>query len=190
MPIRPGGKGQTMRPAAQLRTLTIVIPVFNEGRNIAKTIQEAAAVSAGSGFETDFVVVDDGSTDGSGEIAEALAPAIPVHVIRQANKGRVAARRAGLTAAKGEYTMFLDSRVHLEKGGLGFVRQRVDQSERVWNCHITIATTGNPFGKFWKVLVRLFWSDYLANPRTMSFGLADFDRYPKGTGGFIGPTDL
>lgn len=171
-------------------SLTIVIPVFNESRHIAKTIQEAAAVAAKSGFDTDFVVVDDGSTDGSGDMAEALAPEVPIRVIRQPNKGRVAARRAGLAVANGEYAMFLDSRVHLERNGLAFVRQRVEQGERVWNCHITIDTAGNPFGKFWKVLVRLFWSDYLADPRTMSFGTADFDRYPKGTGGFIGPTDL
>lgn len=178
------------KPARHRRSLSIVIPVFNESRHIVKTIQEAAAVAAGSRFNTDFVVVDDGSTDGSGDLAESLANEIRVRVIRQTNKGRVAARRAGLSAAAGDYTMFLDSRVHLKAEGLAFVRQRIDKGERVWNCHITIHTAGNPFGKFWKVLVGLFWSDYLAEPRTMSFGTADFDRYPKGTGGFIGPTEL
>lgn len=177
-------------PARRRRTLSIVIPVFNESRHIARTIEEAAAGASGSGFETEFVVVDDGSTDGSGDVAESLRVDVPIRVVRQPNHGRIAARRTGLAAAKGEYTLFLDSRVRLEPGALSFVYARLGYGENVWNSHVTIETSGNPYGKFWKVLTELFWSDYFAMPRTTSFGIEEFDRYPKGTTGFLAPTEL
>ncbi|MHB8510526.1 MAG: glycosyltransferase family 2 protein [Candidatus Dormibacteria bacterium] len=167
-----------------------MIPVFNESRHIARTIEEAAAAAAGGGFATEFIVVDDGSTDGTGDVAESLRVDAAIQVVRQPNRGRIAARRAGLAAATGEYTMFLDGRVRLEPDGLAFISRRLDKGERVWNSHVTIDTAGNPYGKFWKVLVNLAWPDYLARPRTMSFGARDFDRYPKGTAGFIAPTEL
>lgn len=190
MPIRGRTQREPTPPVRRPHTLSIVIPVFNESRHIARTIHEAAAAASGSGFETEFVVVDDGSKDGSGDIAESLRMDVPVRVVRQPNQGRVAARRAGLAAAKGEYTLFLDSRVRLEPGGLSFVHGRLEHGEDVWNSHVTIETSGNPYGKFWKVLTHLAWSDYLAQPRTTSFGTEDFDRYPKGTTGFLAPTEL
>lgn len=91
-------------PAGGRRTLSIVIPVFNERRHIARTIQGAAAAAASSGFETEFVVVDDGSSDGSGDIAESLRVDVPIRVVRQPNQGRISARRTGLAAAKGGTT--------------------------------------------------------------------------------------
>jgi Glycosyl transferase family 2 len=190
MPIRARTQRQTTRAVRRSHSLSIVIPVFNEGQHIAKTVEQAAAAAAGSGFQPEFVVVDDGSTDGSGDVAESLHLDVPVRVVRQSNQGRIAARRAGLDIATGEYTLFLDSRVRLEPGGLSFVFARLEHGERVWNSHVVIETSGNPYGKFWDVLTRLFWSDYFARPRTTSFGTDDFDRYPKGTTGFLAPTDL
>ena len=171
-------------------TLSIVIPVYNERGHIAGTISEAARVAAEAGFEADFIVVDDGSTDGSGDAADSVKGTVRINVIRQPNRGRIAARRAGLAEATGAYTMFLDSRVKLEQGGLAFVREQIDEGKRVWNSHVTIDTANNPFGKFWKVVAYLAWPDYLRRPRTMSFGVEEFDHYPKGTAGFIAPTSL
>jgi glycosyltransferase involved in cell wall biosynthesis len=190
MSIRARTQRQTARATRRQHSLSIVIPVFNESGHIAATIGEAAAAAEGSGFGAEFVVVDDGSTDGSGDIAQALRLEVPVNVVRQPNQGRIAARRAGLAAATGEYTLFLDSRVKLEPGGLSFVHERLRHGENVWNSHVVIDTAGNPYGKFWDVLTRLFWSDYFDRPRTTSFGADDFDRYPKGTTGFLAPTEL
>ena len=190
MSIRARTRRQTTLARRRSHSLSIVIPVFNEAQFIGKTVEQAAAAAAGSGFRPEFVVVDDGSTDGSGDVAESLRLGVPVRVIRQSNQGRIAARRAGLDAVSGEYTLFLDSRVRLQPGGLSFVWGRLDEGERVWNSHVVVETAGNPYGKFWDVLTRLFWSDYFARPRTTSFGTEDFDRYPKGTTGFLGPTAL
>jgi glycosyltransferase involved in cell wall biosynthesis len=54
----------------------------------------------------EVIVVDDGSSDASAEIAESYGE--PVRVIRQANAGQGRARNAGIQAARGDYICFLD----------------------------------------------------------------------------------
>jgi glycosyltransferase involved in cell wall biosynthesis len=171
-------------------SLSIVIPVHNEHRQIADTLRAAAAAAGRSPFRTEFVVVDDGSTDGTADAARAALPGCPVRVLTQANGGRLAARRTGLAAACGEHVLFLDSRVRLRPDSLLFAAQRMAAGEDVWNAHVHIDTRGNPYGKFWNVLTELAFAAYFANPRTTSFGLEQFDAFPKGTTGFLAPTAL
>jgi hypothetical protein len=50
--------------------------------------------------------------------------------------------------------------------------------------------TDNAFGIFWRLLAELAWRDYFDDPRTTSYGAAEFDRYPKGTTCFLAPREL
>lgn len=169
-------------------TLSVIIPVHNERDQIAPTLRAAAAELQGS-FQPEFIVVDDGSTDGTaGEVARADVDS--TRVITQPNRGRFGARRTGLKAATGEYVLFLDSRVRVDQGGGAFVAERLARGEQVWNAHVEIETAGNPYGRFWKVLTELAFSAYFDQPRTTSYGVADFDSFPKGTTCFLAPTDL
>jgi glycosyltransferase involved in cell wall biosynthesis len=172
------------------RTLTVVVPVFNERAKIARTLEAADAAVSNSGFEADFVVVDDGSTDGTADAAKTAKLECRLAVISQPNSGRVPARRAGLAAATGEFVLFLDSRVILEPDSLAFVRRRLVEGELVWNGHVVIDAAGNPYAKFWKVVTHVAWAEYLAQPRTTSFDTSNFDHYPKGTTCFLAPTQL
>lgn len=57
----------------------------------------------------EIILVDDGSTDGSGVLADQLALIDDrIHVIHQENKGVSEARKAGLRIAKGDYVTFFD----------------------------------------------------------------------------------
>jgi len=159
--------------------------VLNEAARVGATVAEAFDAAGRAGFETEVLVVDDGSTDDSG----AAAAAAGAQVIRQANKGRLEARRAGLAAATGDLVLFLDSRVRIEPGGLAFVAEHLSLGS-VWNGHAVTEAAGNPYGRFWDVVSALAFARYLDDPRTTSFGTDDFDAFPKGTTCFLAPRDL
>lgn len=170
-------------------SLSVVMPVFNEAPHLAGTVEALVAALDSSRFDAELVLVDDGSRDCSADIARASARGrLPIRILSQQNRGRFEARRAGLAAASGDFVLFLDARVQLAPDALRFVHERLD-AERVWNGHVEIQTT-NRLGAFWRLLAELAWRDYFDHPRTTSFGLADFDRFPKGTTCFFAPRAL
>jgi glycosyltransferase involved in cell wall biosynthesis len=171
-----------------MTSLSVVVPAFNEAAHLRETIERLVDALDGSGFDAELVLVDDGSTDGSADVARAAADGVPIRVLSQENRGRFEARRLGLSAATGDYVLFLDARVRLAPDSLRFVRERLS-AEPVWNGHVEI-DTDNVFGIFWRLIAQLAWRDYFDNPRTTSFGLEDFDRYPKGTTCFLAPRPL
>jgi len=85
------------------RELTIVVPALNEARRLAITVEEViqAAQRHLSAFEV--IIVNDGSTDGTGDVADALAARYPwVTVIHHStNLGVGAAYHAALRLARG-----------------------------------------------------------------------------------------
>ncbi|MBE2213775.1 MAG: glycosyltransferase [Opitutaceae bacterium] len=86
---------------------SIIIPCFNAARWIEATIGSCLGQTC---RDLEVIVVDDGSTDGSGQVAEAMAARDGrVRVLRQGNRGLGAARNSGIKAASGEYLNFLDA---------------------------------------------------------------------------------
>lgn len=87
--------------------LSVVVPVYNVERYLAACL---TSVLDQSHRDLEVVVVDDGSTDRSGEIADRFAAADPrVRVVHQANAGLGAARNTGTRLAVGRYLAFADS---------------------------------------------------------------------------------
>jgi glycosyltransferase involved in cell wall biosynthesis len=84
--------------------VSIIIPAYNAESTIGKAIEN---VLSQSDLDTEIIVVDDGSTDGTPQILERYENSI--RVIRQSNAGAAAARNAGVAATKGEYLAFLDA---------------------------------------------------------------------------------
>lgn len=173
-------------------TLTVVIPVYNQEREIAETLQAVDRAVARSPFAADAIVVDDGSTDGTAAAARDAGISLPVDVLYQENAGRLAARRAGLAAAAGDYVLFIDSRVTIDADALRFVAEAVaaEPSRSVWNAHVDIETEGNPYGVFWDVITQAAFAAYFSDPHTTSFGAEEFDAFPKGTTCFLAPRAL
>jgi glycosyltransferase involved in cell wall biosynthesis len=173
-----------------LPTLSIVIPVYNEPRWIAVTVADAVDAARRSAFaEPELVIVDDGSNEETQIALERLQAPIPLRVVRQENEGRIRARQTGVRAARGELVLLLDARVSLHADGLRFVSDSLQEDAilPLWNGHCEIDLTGNPYARFWNVLTEVAYRDYLRNPRTMSYSIDQFDRYPKGTGCFLAP---
>jgi glycosyltransferase involved in cell wall biosynthesis len=85
--------------------VSIVIPCYNAEKWIAATIESALAQRD---TELEVIVVNDGSKDGSLNVANQFAGP-RVQVIDQPNQGASAARNAGLRLAKGDFIQFLDA---------------------------------------------------------------------------------
>ncbi len=174
-------------------TLSIVIPVYNEPRWIGPVLDDLVTAVSHAEFEdVELIIVDDGSDQRTQQALESLRTPFPMRVLRQANSGRFAARRAGTEAATGELVLLLDARVSIARDALAFVAARLDGDDRlpIWNAHVHAELHRNPFGRFWSVIEFLAFRDYLGNPRTTSYGLDEFDRYPKGTTCFLAPREL
>jgi len=86
------------------RDLTVVIPAHNTQEYVGEAI---ASVVEGADRLLELLVVDDGSTDRTGEIARSFGG--PVRVLEQENGGVSAARNRGIAEARGRYVGFLDS---------------------------------------------------------------------------------
>lgn len=172
-------------------TLSVVMPVFNEGRDLPATIEALVEAVGRSELETELVLVDDGSTDGSAEIAAAeLGGRLPLKVVSQPNRGRLLARRAGVERAGGDWVLLLDGRVRVHPDSLAFGRRRIAEDAPVWTGHVDVEAKGSPYGTFWKLIAELAWPEYFDDPRETSFGSAEFDRFPKGTTCFLAPRQL
>jgi glycosyltransferase involved in cell wall biosynthesis len=95
------------------RTLSIVIPAYNERPTVEELLRRVAAAPLPAGVEREVVVVDDGSTDGTRELLRALAAAgepLPFRLIEQPrNRGKGAAIRTGLAAAAGDFLVVQDA---------------------------------------------------------------------------------
>jgi glycosyltransferase involved in cell wall biosynthesis len=84
--------------------VTVIIPCYNASRFIRETLDSALAQT---NLPLEVLLVNDGSTDDSAEIARSYGP--PVRVISQANQGESVARNRGIDEARGEWIAFLDA---------------------------------------------------------------------------------
>ncbi len=88
--------------------LSVVVPTYNEAGSLPKLAERLHAALVGRDWE--LVVVDDGSPDGTADVAAALAPRIPVQVVRRAGKaGLASAVVAGFDAARGDVLLVMDA---------------------------------------------------------------------------------
>lgn len=88
--------------------VSVIIPVHNRPALLREAV---ASVLAQTYRPIEIIIVDDGSTDDTPAVADALAGQRPneIRVIHQANGGPGLAREAGRTAAEGEFIQYLDS---------------------------------------------------------------------------------
>lgn len=94
-----------------LLTISIVVPAYN----VAKWIDEAiASILVQEPRPHEVIIVNDGSTDTTGEVLRAYEQHPMVTVITQQNQGLGAARNIGLARCTGEYVYFMDSDDYIE----------------------------------------------------------------------------
>jgi glycosyltransferase involved in cell wall biosynthesis len=91
----------------EYRSLTVIMPVFNERSTVAEVVRRMRAVELP--FTLQVIVVDDGSSDGSDKVLRAIEDST-IRVIRhEHNQGKGAAIRTGLAEARGDLLLIQDA---------------------------------------------------------------------------------
>ncbi len=92
------------------RSISITLPCYNEAENVARVVANVRDALAGLDLAAEIIIVDDGSGDGTGPIADELARTVPgVRVIHHGvNRGYGAALRSGLTSATTDIVGYID----------------------------------------------------------------------------------
>jgi dolichyl-phosphate beta-glucosyltransferase len=101
-------------------SLSVVIPAYNEERRLAATLQTVADALRRQPWPWEIRIVDDGSRDGTGRIAEAFAAAdARIVVQREPHRGKGGAVKAGLMAAVHSYRFICDADLSMPISELG-----------------------------------------------------------------------
>jgi len=91
--------------AARTTRVSVVIPCLDEAETIEECVTTAQAVLDENGLAGEVIVVDNGSTDGSGDLARAAGAV----VVEEPRRGYGSAYLAGLAAARGDYIVMIDA---------------------------------------------------------------------------------
>ena len=87
--------------------LSVVMPAFNERGTVATVVRRILTEVP---YNLELIVIDDGSTDGTGEVLDALAAQDPrIHLIHQANAGKTAALKRGFERCRGQVVIIQDA---------------------------------------------------------------------------------
>lgn len=90
-----------------MATISVVIPCFNAASYIGEALESVRAQQLESHRIAEVIVIDDGSTDGSGDAARSTDGAVTL--LTQSNAGISAARNSGIAAATSDWIAFLDA---------------------------------------------------------------------------------
>jgi glycosyltransferase involved in cell wall biosynthesis len=159
--------------------VSVVIPCYNQAHFLGEAIESVLAQSYPH-FE--IVVVDDGSTDDTSEVAARYQA---VRLVRQENQGLAAARNSGIRESEGGYLVFLDADDRLLPGALevgvehlnahpecafvfGRCRFVTSDGSPLWESQLSRAIEGDHY-------VELLQGNYISNPATVIYRRSVFE---------------
>src|SRR5919108_443214 len=119
--------GRGDHPDAVAYTVSVVIPCLNEAETIGECVTLARSVLEKSGLPGEVIVVDNGSTDGSGELARAAGAL----VVAEPRRGYGSAYLAGLDVARGDYIVMVDADLTYDFGEIPRFVQELDDGAQV-----------------------------------------------------------
>ena len=101
MPLSPNGQPQPL--------LSIIIPAYNEERRLPGSMQKIDAFFAAQSYQSELIIVENGSVDNTTAVAEAFAAQHPYTRVIHSAKGKGAAVRMGMLEATGRYRFMCDA---------------------------------------------------------------------------------
>ena len=140
-------------------SLSIVLPAYNEETNVENAVNEVSAVARQLNMDHEIILVNDGSTDRTGEVARELAGRIPnLRIVEHfPNRGYGGALKAGFDAASKELIAFFPADKQFDFREVELLLHRIDDADIVCgyraNRRDNVIRKLNAFG--WKMVVRL-----------------------------------
>jgi GT2 family glycosyltransferase len=98
--------------------VTVVICTRNRARQLASVLASASAMHVPEGLQWEFLLVDNGSTDNTAEVAMGFADRLPMRVVREEVPGLSNARNRGVAEARGTYLCWTDDDVVIDPSWL------------------------------------------------------------------------
>ncbi|GAB3031289.1 glycosyltransferase [Spirosoma pulveris] len=159
--------------------VSIIIPCFNQGRFLAQAVE---SVLQQTWLRCEIIVVDDGSTDNTRQVATQFPQ---VQYVYQPNQGLSAARNTGLQRSQGEYLAFLDADDWFYPDGIEVNLRQLQQNSQaafVSGAHDKVDSSGHllareqmPVGQghYW----RLLQSNYIGMHATVLYRRSLFDQF-------------
>ena len=135
---------------SEVDLVTVVVPVRNERRHLPAQLRALAAQTYAGPWEV--VVVDDGSTDGSGDVARSFAGKLPgLRVVPTARRGLNHARNTGVDAAAGDVVAFCDGDDVALPGWLAALIAEVEKGEAdVVGGELDLESLNGPVQRSWR----------------------------------------
>jgi glycosyltransferase involved in cell wall biosynthesis len=107
--------------------VSVVIPCLNEAETIAECVRQARSALDANGIDGEVLVVDNGSTDGSGELAREAGAV----VVDEPRRGYGSAYLAGLAVAHGDYIVMVDADLTYDFGEIPHFVQELDRGAQL-----------------------------------------------------------
>lgn len=131
---------------------SIVVPVYNVEAYLAETVDAMLPQMQALAYGAELVLIDDGSTDGSGKLCDTYAEKFPeaIRVFHKENEGLLLTRRFGFQKARGKYIINCDSDDTLEPVALKKLAEvviKTDADVVIFNCNSWSPPSKVPFSK-------------------------------------------
>ena len=116
-----------------MSSLSIVLPAYNEEANVESAVEEVSTVAQQLGMDYEIILVNDGSTDRTGEIGRELAQRIPNFrlVEHYPNRGYGGSLKAGFAAATRELIAFAPADNQFVFSEINRLLERLDEADIV-----------------------------------------------------------
>lgn len=118
--------------------ISIIVPVYNVENYVSRCIDSLLA-GIGNKKNIELIIVDDGSTDGSGNIVDKYKDNSMINVMHKKNGGLSDARNYGLNKANGDYIIFVDSDDEIDPSNFEKVYDSINKSNSdviLWDSKI------------------------------------------------------
>ena len=149
-------------PDAPELDVSVVLPVYNEQGHLAEEIDRIRAGLDASPYTYEIVVVDDGSSDGSGELLRDLDG---IRLLRFAeNRGTGSARKAGTRAARGRVVVWTDADMSYPNGDIALLVKELDGADQVVGARTSEQGTAKALRVPAKWLIRVLASYLTKTP--------------------------